>query len=714
MFFLAVFLERQMSHLGWLFPRGFRATIVTMMGSVRSAIWAAGVGGWLVGAWGGTPLMADAPPLQEAPTPALASEWGVGRWVPDLDIRPEFGSRSSLSKLTRDARAVVIAVTSSSCPVSGRYGPTLAALEKEYASRGVRFVWINPVATDSKTAVRQWIRDQGVQGPYVRDERGEIAKALGMRSTAEVFVLDAARTVQFRGAVDDQYGLGYSKAAPNQRYLVSALESVLAGNGVETACTRVPGCALESAAPVAVSQPVTYHNRISRILQQSCVPCHREGGIAPFALTTPAEVAAHAGMVRKQVTQGVMPPWFAAPPTHGPSPWLNDRSLPAADKADLLAWMERGRPEGKAAHAPKVRTYPSDWQLGEPDAIVRLPEPVDVAASGVMPYVNIEVPTDFDSDRWVQGWEIRPSARDVVHHVLVYVLPPGKDGKPQKNRRIDGTSNYLAAYAPGYQAVSYPEGWAKFIPAGSTLHFQLHYTPKGKATRDQSALGLKFSKTPPKHEVRVSAIAGAIDIPPGDPDFKVEGQLPVPESARLMSFMPHMHVRGKAYRYELELPGSAPKTLLDVPRYDFNWQLLYRLSEHIDLPAGSVLKGTARYDNSAGNPANPDPTRRVQWGEQTDEEMMLGYIEYYLPEVPPGTPADPRPTAGRRGRSKAFDALDRNHDGRITLDESPSPAQFKAADVDGNGEVTREELKTFLQKSNTRAAAGSKPSSAAP
>ena len=703
-----------MSHLVWLFPRGFRATIVTMMGSARSAIWAAGVGGWLVGAWSGTPLMADAPPLQEAPTPALASEWGVGRWVPDLDIRPESGSRSSLSKLTRDARAVVIAVTSTSCPVSGRYGPTLAALEKEYASRGVRFVWINPVATDSKASVRQWIREQGAQGPYVRDERGDIAKALGIRSTAEVFVLDAARTVQFRGAVDDQYGLGYSKAAPNQRYLVSALESVLAGNGVETACTRVPGCALESAAPVAVSQPVTYHNRISRILQQSCVPCHREGGVAPFALTTPAEVAAHAGMVRKQVTQGVMPPWFAAPPTHGPSPWLNDRSLPAADKADLLAWMERGRPEGKAAHAPKVRTYPSEWQLGEPDAIVRLPEPVDVAASGVMTYVNIEVPTGFDSDRWVQGWEIRPSARDVVHHVLVYVLPPGKDGKPQKNRRIDGTSNYLAAYAPGYQAVSYPEGWAKFIPAGSTLHFQLHYTPKGKATRDQSALGLKFSKTPPKHEVRVSAIAGAIDIPPGDPDFKVEGQLPVPESARLMSFMPHMHVRGKAYRYELELPGSAPKTLLDVPRYDFNWQLLYRLSEHIDLPAGSVLKGTARYDNSAGNPANPDPTRRVQWGEQTDEEMMLGYIEYYLPEVPPGTPVDPRPTAGRRGRSKAFDALDRNHDGRITLDESPSPAQFKAADVDGNGEVTRDELKTFLQKSNTRAAAGSKPSSAAP
>jgi EF hand len=169
------------------------------------------------------------------------------------------------------------------------------------------------------------------------------------------------------------------------------------------------------------------------------------------------------------------------------------------------------------------------------------------------------------------------------------------------------------------------------------------------------------------------------------------------------------HVRGKAYRYELEVPGSAPRTLLDVPRYDFNWQLLYRLSEHIDLPAGSVLKGTARYDNSAGNPANPDPTRRVQWGEQTDEEMMLGYIEYYLPEVPPGTPSDLRASAARGGGSKTFDSLDRNHDGRITPDESPSPAQFKAADKDGNGEVSREELKGFLQQQKRRRSSDSKP-----
>ena len=669
----------------------------------------------LMGCWMGfLPATKASDSIQEAPAPLLASEWGVGRWVPDLDFSPESGSRFRLASKFRKARAVVIAVSSTSCAVSGRYGPTLAALEKKYTQRGVQFIWVNPVATDTRESVRQWVRDQGVRGPYIRDERGVIASALGIRSTVEVFILDAARTVQFRGAVDDQYGLGYSKAAPSRRYLAAALESVLAGKSVETTCTSVPGCALESAAPVAVTRPVTYHNRISRILQQSCVPCHREGGIAPFAMTSLAEVAAHAGMIRKQVSRGVMPPWFAAPVVQGPSPWENDRSLSPADKADLLAWLEQGRVVGDASQAPKPQVYPAEWQLGEPDALVRLPQPVEILASGVMDYVNIDVPTGFDSDRWVQGWEIRPTAPDLVHHVLVYVFPPSKDGQPQKNRRIDGTGDYLAAYAPGHQAVSYPDGWAKFIPAGSTLHFQLHYTPKGKAARDQTVLGLKFSKVPPKHEVRVSAIAAAIDIPPGDPDFKIEGKLSLPQSARLMSFMPHMHLRGKAYRYELELPGSAPKTLLDVPRYDFNWQLLYRLSEHVDMPAGSVLKGVARYDNSAGNPANPDPTRRVQWGEQTDEEMMLGYIEYYLPDALPGTPMPARVPSARRGGSKAFDAMDRNHDGRITVDESPSPAQFQVADADGNGEVSREELKSFLQKQKPRRAADSQPSSEAP
>lgn len=678
---------------------------------MRKCVVAVGVAVW-VGVTGLVPAMGqDRPSSKAAPVPVLASEWGVGRWIPDLELRPEAGPAFRWSGRFGKARAVVVAVTSTSCPVSGRYGPTLAALEQEFESRGVSFLWVDPVDTDSVESIGRWARELGLRGPWVRDAGGTLSKALGFRSTAEVLVVDAARTVQYRGAVDDQYGPGYSKAAPTRRHLVEALEAVLAGRPVETPGTSVPGCDLETAAPIPPARPVTYHHRISRILEQSCVPCHREGGIAPFALTSPAEVAAHAGMIRRQVSEGLMPPWFAAPPAHGPSPWLNDRSLPAADKADLLAWLEQGRPEGDPSQALRPRSHPTTWQSGEPDVVLRIPEPVEVAASGVMPYVNVEVPTGFDSDRWVQAWEVRPTAREVVHHVLVYVLPPGKDGKPDRSARIDGAGHYLAAYAPGYQAVTYPDGWAKHVPAGSTLRFQLHYTPRGRATRDQSALGLRFSKAPPRHEVRVGAVAAPIDIPPGDPDFRIEGRLPVPKAARLMSFMPHMHLRGKAYRYELERPGVAPVTLLDVPRYDFNWQLLYRYHEPLALQSGDTLRFTAWFDNSDQNPANPDATKWVHWGPQTYDEMQLGYVEYFLPGAKPGEASASIGRHRRLGRTEEtgrpgppaldieaiFRRLDRNGDGELTPDELPAAQRDNLMRLDVNQDevISLEEAKRF-------------------
>src|SRR4029453_5841819 len=183
--------------------------------------------------------------------------------------------------------------------------------------------------------------------------------------------------------------------------------------------------------------------------------------------------------------------------------------------------------------------------------------------------------------------------------------------------------NFFAVYVPGNNVLRFPDGLAKSIPAGAMLHFQMHYTPTGKATTDQTELGLIFAKLPPKHEVRVAAIAAPIDIPPGEANYITRGKIPVPFDAKLLSLMPHMHVRGKAYRYELQLPDGQPHLLLEVPRYDFNWQLQYRFANDVDAPAGSTLRGTAWYDNSPNNPANPDPAARVKWGEQTDDEMML-------------------------------------------------------------------------------------------
>ncbi len=573
----------------------------------------------------------------------------------------------------------------------------LAAIEKQYESQGVKFIFVDPIEADSIQDAMKTISLHGFRGPYVREAGGQIAAQLDAKSTTEVFVLDAARTLVYRGAVDDQYGLGFSLDAPRHTYLLDALKAVLEGGTTAIRATTAPGCALAVTKNGHISTRVTYHARISRILQTHCNECHHADGPAPFALETYQQVVSHAGMMSKQVERGAMPPWYAAGGKHQ---WANDRTLPAQDKADLLAWLQGNRPEGNPAEAPLPRQFAKDWEIGVPDAILRIPEPIAVKATGKMPYQNVYVSAGFAEDRWVDAIEVRPTSREVVHHVLVFVLPPGTDESKEKRREAE-SGNFFAVYVPGNNVLRFPEGFAKLIPAGAKFHFQIHYTPKGMPAQDQTAVGLHFTKNPPKHEVRVAAIPAKLDIPPGDPNYETRGFLPVPFDARLMSFMPHMHVRGKAFRYELKRPDGKIERLLDVPHYDFNWQLQYCLADFVDAPAGSTLLGTAWYDNSTNNPANPNPEQRVKWGQQTDEEMMLGYLEYYIPSIPAGEKVSIADAVMRDGGA-IFEGLDKNHDGVITLDESPNAAQFREADTDQDGKVTREEFKVFWQKQRAK------------
>ena len=645
--------------------------------------------------------------VREAPQILAPNELGISRMVPDLEFAPVSGDVFRLSQL-KSAPATVVAFTSTTCPIAQRYAPTLAALDEEYAARGVKFIFVNPIATDSAESIARAIGTHRLASPYMHDSRAQIATSLDARSTAEVFVFDAARTLIYRGAIDDQYGLGYSLDAPKQRYLADALTAILNGQRPLTQVTTAPGCALDLAHNQTTSAiPLTYHARISRIVQQSCLDCHRPGGVAPFSLETYDDLLSHAGMMRKQLEKGAMPPWFAAPLRPGPSPWVNDRTLPAQDKADLIAWLRSDRKPGDPADAPLPRKFPKDWEIGEPDAILQLPEPVAVKATGKMPYQNIFVETKFPEDRWVRAMEVRPTAREVVHHALIYVVPEDKVEKERERGGRGGGAggDFFAVYVPGNNVRIFSDGFAKLIPAGASLHFQIHYTPSGTATHDQLRLGLLFSKEPPRHEVRVAAVAAKLLIPPGAENYEARGTIPVPFDAKLLSFMPHMHVRGKAYRYELETPNGETRTLLDVPRYDFNWQLQYRLSEAVDAPAGSRILGTAWYDNSANNPANPDPTQTVKWGDQTDDEMMLGYFEYYVPSATPGTTAPSLIEMALRDGGLVFNRLDKNRDGVLTLDEAPTPQQFKDADADGDGVVTREEFRIiWLQKQKKKPA----------
>ena len=562
---------------------------------------------------------------------------GIGTLIPDATLTGLDGASLSLAKLT-GGKPAVIALVSTSCPVSKRYAPVLAKFESDYRAKGVSFILVAQNPTDSVEDLRTAMKAAGITAPCVRDPQQTLLKALGARSATDAFVIDQARTLVYRGAIDDQYGLGYSLDAPRHRYLANALVSLLSGRSSEIAATEAPGCALDLSEVKSLASDATYHNRISRLVQANCLECHRTGGIAPFAMETYEQVTAKSGMIRKMVSRGLMPPWFAAPTAAGQhSPWGNDRSLAERDRAELLAWLDAGKPLGNPADAPLARSFPKEWEIGTPDAIVQLPNPIEIKATGTMPYQVVTVESGLTEDKWVRGFEIRPTAREVVHHVLVFVQEPGKiGGRARSGGEEDENGGFFAAYVPGNNHNVLPDGFAKHLPAGAKIRFQIHYTPNGTATRDQLKLGLIFAKEAPEHTVRVAGIGNhRLNIPPGAAHHPESAVIPLPADVKILGFTPHMHLRGAAFRYEAILADGTVRTLLDIPHYDFNWQLNYRYAEPIALARGGKIRATGWFDNSTGNPANPDPTKTVHWGPQTYDEMMLGYVEYYLPDEKP-------------------------------------------------------------------------------
>ena len=524
------------------------------------------------------------------------------------------------------ARLTVVALTSGTCPLTLRYGPTLARLERAYAKKGVRFVFVNP-EPDARAGEGAAARKRlGLSGPVVHDAAW--AQKLGAKTTAETFVIDAAGTVRYRGAVDDQYTIGASLPAPRHRYLGDALEALLAGKAPKVTKTDAPGCLLALAPPAAPVVPV-YHGDVERVVQANCLTCHREGGSAPFALDSYAAVKARAPMIQYAVERGIMPPWTAKP---GSGPWRNDRTLSAGDRAKLTTWAEKGTPKGDPKRATKAPKFVPGWTIGTPDAVFALPQAVAIPAEGTMPYENVDVPTGLTEEKWVRAIEIVPGDRRVVHHVLVFALRPGQGRRGDGG---EGLGGFFGGYVPGNSAMVYADGIAKRLPKGTVLRFQIHYTPNGTATTDRTKIGVIYAPKP-EHEVQTLGLHNLhFAIPPRTKDYSVQAEVTTPFDARILSFLPHMHLRGQAARYEVIHPDATREPLLEVPRYDFNWQINYIYREPRTLHAGDRLVYTAWYDNTEGNRANPDPDKTVHWGEQTFDEMMLGYVEFIRPGATP-------------------------------------------------------------------------------
>jgi len=559
------------------------------------------------------------------PSDAATITAAVGDQVADFSLKDHQGQSFTLSKHAA-GKPVVLALLGVECPLAKLYAARLAELSQEFKAKGVAFVGIDANRQDSATEIAAFARQHKIDFPILKDLNQTVADRLGATRTPEVILLDADRRVRYRGRVDDQYGLvanaGYQRKEPSRRDLAVAIDELLAGKPVSVSLTTATGCLIGRDRKPLTDSEVTYSKQISRILNDNCVYCHRTGQIAPFTLTSYEDAAGWAGMIDEVTQAGRMPPWHADPSV---GHFKNDARLSDADKATIARWVAAGAPEGNPKDLPEAPKFADGWLMPEPDEVIYMADkPFHVPATGVVEYQMFVVDPGWKEDKWISAIEARPGNAAVVHHILLFVLPPG-----ETNLGIGRGNDFTGAYAPGMRPEPLPAGMARRAPAGSKLVFQMHYTPNGSPQQDRSYLGLKFvdPKTVKQEVIVTSAINFALQIPPGDDDFKAKSRYVFTQDATLMSLMPHMHLRGKAFRYDVTYPDGKQETLLSVPKYDFGWQTTYRLAEPQLMPAGSRLDCVAEYDNSEENLNNPDPKATVGFGDQTFEEMMIGFFE---------------------------------------------------------------------------------------
>jgi len=560
----------------------------------------------------------------------------------------------------KENQLTVVCFLGTECPLAKLYAPRLNALAEQFSA--VRFIAINSNQQDSLDEVCKYAETHSLAFPMLKDFRNEVADRFDAKRTPEVFVLDGEFAIRYRGRIDDQYTPGVSKQSASRHELREALEALTNGRDVAEAETTPVGCLIGRVREPVVDSSVSYCNQVSRLLQQHCVECHREGEIGPFSLEDYEEVSGWAETMIEVIDEGRMPPWHANPEF---GEFTNSRHMSNEAKETLRTWVEAGMPYGKAEDLPEQLERKSGWRLPrDPDLVLSMNKrEFVVPEDGTVEYQYFVVDPGFTEDKWVTGAQIQPGNASVLHHSIVFIRPP--DGS-----RFRGIG-WLTAYVPGSRAGSYPEGHAIKVPAKSKLVFQQHYTPTGTEQTDLTTLGLTFGKDEEiHHEVyTLVGIDQQFEIPPHAENHVVRSEVyNMPHHATLRSIMPHMHLRGKSFRLFADR-GDLEDVLLDVPRYDFNWQHAYQLKEPIPLSSLDRLHFEVAFDNSAANPVNPDPEEHVTWGDQTWEEMAVAFFEVSEPRKKP------------KAKSSQSDVASKLEDNEPATEKPLTPEQQEEVDA---------------------------------
>ena len=626
-------------------------------------------------------------------------------------------------KATNQSELTVLYFTGIECPLAKLYAPRIAALAEEY-SDSTRFFGISSNQQDSLEEFKEFAAAHKIAFPCGKDFNNVVADRLDVKRTPEVIVLDKDFEIRYRGRIDDQYSPGVARNSVKRQDLKLAIQELLAGKKVSQPRTDPEGCLLGRVKKPVEQPTVTFAKQVSRIFQKNCVECHRTGEVAPFVLDDYEEAVGWGDMIVETIDNRRMPPWHADP-NHGS--FSNQRELSDADKELVRQWVREGTPFGNAADLPKKQTFTAGWQLPRaPDLVVEMrKQPFTIPADETVDYQYFVVDPKFTEDKWVSAAEVVPGNRSVVHHSIVFIRP--RDGTD-----LPGIG-WLGAYVPGQTNLKYEPTRARFVPAGSKLVFQQHYTPNGTTQEDITKVGLIFADPDQvTHELQTNmAIDNQFEIKPHDPSFKVDTRLRnFPRNGTLLSISPHMHFRGKSFTAKIvrqNKPNDEDKNeiLLSVPQYDFNWQHIYQLSQPIALKEIRTITAEIVFDNSADNPFNPDPEKYVTWGDQTWEEMAIGFFDISVPREPSSEVPKKRmidvsdePSSDELAKLQIkidkvvkdfFERFDGDNDGIIMRDELPLALRtwrggYSKFNTDGKRGLTREEVaaeaKRRLEKRN--------------
>ena len=557
----------------------------------------------------------------------------IGTQLARLNFTTLNGDTYTLDRLTRHG-PVVIAFLATECPVAQRYTMRLKRLHTEFTTeKQTTFVAIYANEEDTVEDVKAYVAKAAYEFPIVKDATGRLAGTLGATMTPQAVVIDTTGTLRYRGPIDDNR----YETRVKHNYLRDALVATHAGNPVPVQERPTFGCTLhlpESSLP----SEVTYSDHIASILQKNCQSCHRHGEVAPFTLTDYGDAKAWATEIAVYTQSRLMPPWKPAP---GYGHFMNERRLTDTEIEMIARWVDAGAPPGDLNAVPPAPKFHDGWALGKPDWVGEMPVEYEIAAEGEDEYRQFIIPTNFETDIYVQAVDVQPGNRKTVHHVIPYLDVNGaareldaQDPKPGYVTEGTGpgfdTVGSLGGWAPGVTPSVLPEGVGFLLPKGADIVMQVHYYRTGHVEYDRSRLGLYFSKTENTAKLRIGdATNSEFVIPPGDAWHEVLASKKVKQDVYLLGAMPHMHLLGRDMRLVAETPEGETLDLIWIKDWDFNWQDVYHYQDPLFLPAGSFVNLVAHFDNSAENPANPnDPPVPVGWGEKTTDEMCIGFFYY--------------------------------------------------------------------------------------